>query len=128
LRWGIQQDHTVKVLVGDHSGVVRSRLVARLRESGLDVVGEADSLAAITSLAVIVQPDAIVTDVRFADGRGAAAIRAVRQSAPHALVVVLSNTVHYRVPCLTSGADYFLDKSAEFDEVAPTLTRSPRYR
>jgi two-component system, NarL family, response regulator DevR len=124
----IQQDHTVKVLVGDHSAVVRSRLVARLRESGLEVVGEADSLASITTLALLRQPDAIVTDVKFADGRGAAAIRALRESAPRALLMVLSNTMHFRVPCLTSGADYFLDKSTEFDEVAQTLRRSPRFR
>jgi two-component system, NarL family, response regulator DevR len=120
------EDPTVKVLVGDHSGVVRSRLVARLRESGLDVVGEADSLEAMTSLAILVQPDAIVSDIKFADGRGIAALRAMRESAPRALLMVVSNTLHLRVSCLTSGADYFLDKSTEFDEVAPTLTRSPK--
>jgi two-component system, NarL family, response regulator DevR len=118
----------VKVLVGDHSGAVRSRLVARLRESGLNVVGEADSLAAITSLAVLNNPDAIVTDVKFADGRGAKVIRAMRESAPRALLVVLSNTMHFRQACLSSGADYFLDKSTDFDEVATTLTRSARNR
>jgi DNA-binding NarL/FixJ family response regulator len=118
----------VKVLVGDHSGVVRSRLVARLRESGLDVVGEADSLATIQSLAVLKQPDAIVTDIRFSDGRGPDVVRALRECAPQALLLVLTNTLHFRVSCLTYGADFFLDKSNEFEEVATTLKRSPRYR
>jgi two-component system, NarL family, response regulator DevR len=118
----------VKVLVGDHSGVVRSRLVAQLRESGLNVVGEADSLASITSLAILIKPDAIVTDVKFVDGRGAKVIQAMRESAPRALLVVVSNTMHFRQACLSSGADYFLDKSSEFDEVAVTLKRSARNR
>jgi DNA-binding NarL/FixJ family response regulator len=118
----------VKVLVGDHSAVVRSRLVARLRESGLDVVGEADSLAAITSLAILVKPDAIVTDIKFDDGRGVVVVRAMRKSAPHALLVVLTNTLHFRLPCLTNGADFFLDKSSEFEEVTSTLTQSPTSR
>jgi DNA-binding NarL/FixJ family response regulator len=116
----------VKVLVGDQFDAVRSRLVARLRESGVDVVGEADTVAGITSLASRVQPDAIVTDIKFADGCGAAVVLALRASAPAALLIVLTNTVHFRDPCLASGADHFLDKSTEFDQVAATLGRSPK--
>jgi two-component system response regulator DevR len=117
----------VKVLVGDHSTVVRTRLVARLRECGLDVVGEADSLATASILASQLQPHAIVTDVKFADGQGVVVVRTIKLSAPSALLVVLTNTVHFRQACLANGADYFLDKSTEFDEVAPTLAR-PRNR
>lgn len=118
----------MKVLVGDHFDAVRSRLVARLRECGIEVVGEADTLAGATSLAARVKPDAIVTDITFADGLGAAVVIALRASAPCALLVVLTNTLHFRQPCLASGADYFLDKSTEFDQVATTLGRSPKVR
>ncbi|HEY5950135.1 MAG TPA: response regulator transcription factor [Kofleriaceae bacterium] len=118
----------MKVLIADHSDVVRSRLVARLRESGLEVVGEADSLATATSLARELQPDAIVTDVKFADARGADVVRAVRELAPKVLLVVLSNTLHFRQLCMASGADYFLDKSTEFEEVVMTLARRSKLR
>ena len=117
----------MKVLVGDHSAVVRTRLVAQLRECGLDVVAEADSLESTSALAIQLQPQAIVTDVKFADGQGVVVVRLIKQSAPAALLVVLTNTVHFRQSCLANGADYFLDKSTEFDDVASTLAR-PRNR
>jgi DNA-binding NarL/FixJ family response regulator len=110
-------------LVADPSDVVRQRLVARLRECGIDVVAEATSLAELSAAAARVQPKAIVTDILFPDGRGPVVVHAARSSAPRALLVVLTNTVHYRQACLELGVDSFLDKSTDFDEVAPTLRR-----
>jgi DNA-binding NarL/FixJ family response regulator len=113
----------MSVLVADPADVVRQRLVVRLRESGLDVVAEATSLAEMSALAARMQPDAIVTDVVFPDGRGLAIVEAARRSAPRAVVVILTNAVHYRQACLANGVDGFLDKSTDFDEVAPALRR-----
>jgi DNA-binding NarL/FixJ family response regulator len=114
-------DPWVKVLVVDPSDAVRSRLVQRLRDAGLDVVGETGTIAGALALAAIAAPDAIVADVLLADRRGAAVVISVRALAPAAWVVVLTNATHYREACLTHGADVFLDKSTEFDLVAATL-------
>ena len=111
----------MRVLVIDPSVAIRGRLVARLRDAGLDVCGEAsgcsDGLTLIASLA----PDAIVLDVRVPDHPPLACLREVRVRAAGAVIVVLTNDTHYRGPSLAVGADHFLDKSADFDAVAAVL-------
>jgi DNA-binding NarL/FixJ family response regulator len=111
----------VRVLVIDASAAIRTRLVARLHEAGLEVAAEADTVAAALVQVAAHRPDAIVVDVLLADGRGPDVVAALRAAAPVARVVVVSNATHYRRSCLERGADCFLDKSSEFDAVAVTL-------
>jgi len=116
----------VRVLVVDPSDGLRSRVISRLRELGLEVIGEAGTLGETFCLATSLQPDAIVTDIMLPDGRGSEVVAALHRATPSAVLLVLTNTLHYRQQCLASGADYFLDKSVDFDAVAPTLVRARR--
>lgn len=119
----------MRVLVIDPSALVRTRLVARLTEAGLDIVGQATSSALARGYARITSPDAIVLDVELADRGGLALIGELKKIAPNALVVVLTNALPYRRYCLQLGADAFLDKSADFDALAELLTQArPRIR
>lgn len=111
------------VLVVDRSDAVRSRLVSRLREAGLDVGGEASSLAEAFEVLTRFQPCAIVADVLLPDGRGPTIVAAFRSRAARAKIVVVTNATHYRDRCLAHGADHFLDKSAQFDDVSVVLGR-----
>lgn len=111
----------MRILVVDHSDAVRARLVERLREQGLDVVGETGDLVGAVALAARLMPDAIVTDVVFPEYRGAEVVLAVRHAAPAAHLVVVTNEKHHRAHCLACGADHFLDKSKQFDEIAAAL-------
>jgi DNA-binding response OmpR family regulator len=114
----------VDVLVVDPSGAVRSRLVSRLRDVGLAVDGEADTAADALRIARSLTLDAIVLDVLFPDRLGLELLRDLRLHAPGAIIVILTNATHYRKRCLDGGADHFLDKSSEFDQVVPTLAVS----
>jgi DNA-binding NarL/FixJ family response regulator len=114
----------VKVLVIDPSALIRTRLIARLTEAGLDIVGQATSSALARGYARITTPDAIVLDVELADRGGLALIAELKEIAPEAILVVLTNALPYRRYCLQLGADAFLDKSTDFDALSELLTQA----
>ena len=114
---------SVRVLVVDESRGVRERLVVRLRDAGLEVVGEAATGAEAIAWVIAAAPDAIVIDVLLPDRRGLDVLPALRAAAPRAVIVVLTNAPEYRRHCLDRGADAFLDKSREFERVAGELAR-----
>lgn len=109
------------VLVVDRSAAVRARVIARLREAGHVLAGEAATLAEASALIAAQAPDAIVADVELPDGPGVEIVAALRARAPGATVVILTNATHFRPVCLAEGADHFLDKSGEFDMITTVL-------
>ena len=127
----VRHDRNVKVLVADHSDTVRTRLVARLREADVEVVAEADTLAAAvdqlaprpgtTTSASTGAIAVVITDIMFPDSRGADVVATLRERAPSVLLIVATNELHYRRTCLGAGAHHFIDKSTEFDELAALL-------
>jgi DNA-binding NarL/FixJ family response regulator len=111
----------VTVLVVDAAVAVRTRLVARLREAGLDVIGEVASIDSALALAGRQMPRAIIVDVDLPGHRGLGVIADLKIALPSAALVVFTNASPYRRACLAAGADRFLDKSSEFDSVASAV-------
>ena len=114
----------MRVLVIDDSAAVRSRIVDRLLDAGLEVIGEAASSDEGLALARQHAPDAVVLDARLPDGGGAELLIRLKRAQPPPFVVVITNETRYRTRCLALGADVFLDKSAEFEAVVTTLLAS----
>jgi DNA-binding NarL/FixJ family response regulator len=54
-------------------------------------------------------------------------LETVKKDRPVPLVIMLTNFAHeqYRQKCLQLGADYFFDKSTEFDRVTEVLRKLP---
>ncbi len=107
------------VLVVDAAIAVRSRLVGRLREAGLDVIGEATSVRGAIDL--VCEPRAIVVDIELPGHPGLSVIADLKRRFPDATLVVFTNASAYRRACLSAGANGFFDKSSEFDSVAGML-------
>jgi two-component system response regulator DevR len=103
---------------------IRGRLVEMLAAvDGVSVIGQTDSVAQASSDILRDRPDAVVLDLKLADGHGLQVLRAVQAQAPGIAVIVLTNFVddHYRQTCLRAGARYFFDKTTEFDRVPHVL-------
>ena len=70
--------------------------------------------------------DVLVVDVQLKQGSGIGTVRDARARwsvlAP-ALIIVLTNHSYptVRQHCLAAGADHFLDKSQQFDQVVPLI-------
>ena len=116
----------MKVFVVEDSTAVRERLVEMIREvASVDVVGEADCYVNAVAGIVRTAPDVAIVDIRLADdtGSGIDVLNKVRRLMPAVRAIVMSNYVtpqHVKASA-DAGAEYFLDKSADFDRIPEIL-------
>ena len=110
----------LKVFLADDSAPIRARVALLLASDALLVVGEAETPQACIAGILATRPDVVVLDVQLQGGQGLEVLRAVRGAAPGIAFVVFSNNSApaYRKRYLGAGAVRFLDKSAEFDQLA----------
>ena len=114
----------VRVFVADSSSAVRTRLTAMLAETqGIEVVGHTGHSRGVARKICDTRPDAVLLEIRLADGSGLDVLRQLKQDNPQLIVVMLTNyvTPQYRRECLKAQADCFLDKTREFDRIAEVL-------
>ncbi len=111
----------------DSSAAISIRLVARLREAGLEVVGRAAKAAAALQQVATQTPDAVVLDPHLPDQSG---LDHAAGAAPLALLVVFGSDPHprYRSHCRALGADLFYDKTTELDALAIGLAQAAALR
>lgn len=114
----------MKVLIVDDSEIVSERLKAMLGEiPDVETIGQAkDPLEATRSFQGL-NPDVVILDIEMRDGSGINVLQKMKSDNRSPLVIVLTNQYYsqYRKKCKDAGADFFFDKSAEFDKVAEVL-------
>jgi len=113
-----------RVLLVEDSLPVRQRIRSMIEESGQGtIVGEAANAIAAVALFREHKPDAVVLDLHLTEGSGDVVLREIKQTTPDCTVIVLTNYAipEYREICLSSGADYFLDKSMDYERVPGVL-------
>jgi DNA-binding NarL/FixJ family response regulator len=124
MRGPLSRRKKMKVLIADDSKVVVERLADLLRDvAGLEVIGKAgDAPQAILSIRQM-NPDAVILDLQMPGGSGLDVLRAVRPDHPNMFVLVCTNYPYpqFREECLAAGADFFLDKSTEFEKLPVIL-------
>lgn len=114
----------MRVLIADDSVIVRERLISLLTDiRGLEVVGQAGDAAEARGLAEKLKPDVAILDLRMPKGSGADLLHDIKQLDPAPTVIMLTNYPHpeNRKKCIDRGADYFFDKSTEFNKVVSVL-------
>ena len=116
------------VFIVDDSPVVRDRLVAMISElPNVEVVGQADiAFEAIDSIRQL-RPAVVVLDISMPGGSGMYVLESIKKERPGPTVIMLTNFAHeqYRQKCLQLGADYFFDKTTEFERVTEVLRQVP---
>ncbi|MEO6569706.1 MAG: response regulator transcription factor [Opitutaceae bacterium] len=84
----------IRVMLADDSEVVRMGLRALLSaEAGLEVVGEAGSVATAVEMSARTKPEVLLLDLRLPDGSGFDACRQILQRLPETRVLVLTSVV-----------------------------------
>lgn len=115
----------MRVLIADDSAAVANRLAELLAEEvpGAQLIGLARNVSEAISGVQSTSPDVLILDLQMPDGSGLAVLRAVRRGHPRLQVLVCTNypAPKYREECLNSGANFFLDKSKEFELIPGIL-------
>jgi DNA-binding NarL/FixJ family response regulator len=111
----------IRVLVVDDHPVVRHGLMAILRwEQDMELVGEAADGAEAVRMILDHQPDVVLLDLRLPQLSGIEVMRRVRGKAPGTRFLVLTtyDTDEYIAPALAAGANGYLLKDVEPDELS----------
>jgi DNA-binding NarL/FixJ family response regulator len=107
---------TIRVLLCDDQALVRSgfRLIVDARED-LEVVGEAEDGRAVVELAVQLDPDVILMDVRMPNVDGVEATRRLVAAGSRARILILTtfDLDEYVYDALRAGASGFLLKDVQ---------------
>lgn len=114
----------MRVYVVEDSPIVRERLLEMLTEiEGVDVVGSADNAADAVTDILHLLPDVAVLDIKLKGGSGIAVLEQVHRQAPGVATIMLTNfaSAEHRQRCLGAGANYFFDKTDEFENVKGAL-------
>lgn len=114
------------MLIVEDSRIVAGRLGDLLSEiDGVTVVGKPDTADQAIAYLEASEPDAIILDLHLRQGTGFEVLERIRELDRQPLVIILTNypLPQYRELSLSRGADFFFDKSTQFDEVVKVVER-----
>ena len=115
----------LRVLLVEDSPVIREAVVELIEADGLARVvcatdSEADAIRELTANPY----DVYIVDLRLREGSGFGVLRALQESRPDALTIVLTNYTSQaiRKRCAELGVKWFFDKSSEFEAIADLIS------
>lgn len=119
----------LKVFLADDSALIRERVCGLLAAGDITVVGHAPSPQGAIEGILASAPDVVVLDVQLEGGSGLQVLRAVRHAAPGIAFVVFSGNSGpaYRKLYLGAGAETFLDKSTQSDQLVQAVTKASQH-
>jgi len=116
----------MKIFIADDSPLIRDRLTEQIESiEAVYVVGYArDALSAVAGV-INTQPDLAILDIRLPKGNGIDVLRQIKQQQPRLTCIMFTNypSRKNKQICLEVGADYFYDKSFEFNQLTQTIKR-----
>ena len=116
----------LSVLIADDSSFIRERLPGMLSElSGVEVIGQAEDGDEAIDSARSLNPDVVILDIRMPGKSGMEVLQQLKKEKPGRVVIVLTNYPYpqYRKKCLDLGAEFFFDKSADFENLFAVLKK-----
>jgi two-component system, NarL family, response regulator DevR len=116
----------LRVFLVEDTIPIRQRMAARLGAiDGVEIVGEAEEAGAALTGIDTTRADVVVLDLRLSAGTGIELLVSLAKSMSPAITIVLTNhsSTWFRQACVAAGAQYFFDKTSEFDLACDTITR-----
>lgn len=114
----------MNVVIADDSKILSERLIEMLAEiSGINIVGQAATGFEAIDLIEKHHPDAVLLDIRMPSGNGIDVLNTLKRIGCSPVIIMLTNfpLPQYRKLCRNAGADYFFDKSNDFEKVFDIL-------
>ncbi len=118
----------LKIMTVDDSVIVAERLALMLNEvEKVKFLGNATNIATALHLIGERVPHVVILDINLKDdmlvANGVHLLIQLRRKYPTMKIIMLTNLSgpQYRSTCMTLGADYFFDKTNDFEKIPETL-------
>ena len=118
----------MKVFIADDSSELRERIVDMIsEEESIEMVGQAENVPEAINAIRKLKPDVIILDIRMPGGCGIDVLNTIEKDGCTPIIIMLTNYPYpqYRKKCFDAGADFFFDKSSEFEKVIDVLQCVP---
>lgn len=130
----MEQQSTIRVLIADDHDIFRDGLSFLLmKESSVQLVGDAANGKQLLQLAEELKPDIILTDLKMPELDGIKAIKIIKQNFPDIKIIALStfDSDAMVIDALEAGAMGYIVKNADRGEIVDAIrmvyTGSPYY-
>ena len=116
----------MKVFIVDDSRAFRKELInllSKLKE--VEIVGQAqDSVKAMEAIQRL-KPDGVILGIPIPGGNGIRLVKNIKKDKLAPIVIILTHYPYrqYRKKYMDAGADFFFDKSTEFEKVIDVLKK-----
>ena len=115
----------MKIVIADDSSLLRKRINFFLNNiNNIDIVGEAVNGLEVLKLIEDKKPNLVIMDIRMPEMNGIEVLRKIRELKMKVKVCILTKYPYpqYRKRCLKAGADYFLSKTEDFEDIKIVIT------
>lgn len=116
----------MNLFIVEDSLLIQNRLMRFIEElPDIDIVGISSEISGAYEKILSTHTDAMILDIQLSDGNGLGLLKQIKISTPNIRVVVLTNHSNEanRMQALRAGADSFLDKSTDFEQIPALLQR-----
>ena len=116
----------MKIFIADDSREIRKRIIAMLSDlvESIEMIGEAENVQdAIKSIPEF-DPDVVILDIRMPGGSGIDVLKNIKKKNEVPIIIILTSYPYsqYRNKCMEAGADFFFDKSRDFEEIVKVVS------
>jgi len=116
--------NVIRVVIADDSCVIRCRLAQKISKlRGIIVARESDDVASTIEAIHAERPNVVILDIQMPGGSGIDVLKQMKEEQSDVIVIMLTNypLTPLKKKCLELGADYFFDKTTEFEKVSEVL-------
>lgn len=116
----------MNLFIVEDSLLIQNRLMRFIEElPDVDIVGISSDINGVYEKILSTHTEAMILDIQLSDGNGLSLLKKIKTSSPDIHVVVLTNHSNEanRMQALRAGADSFLDKSTDFEQIPALLLR-----
>ncbi len=115
----------MKIVIADDSALWRDRIKSLLNNiEGVFVAGEAENGVEALQLIMEKEPDLAILDIRMPGMNGIELLKKIRELKINVKVFIITNFPYpqYKKKCLEAGADYFLCKTDDIEDMIIYIT------
>jgi len=116
----------MRILIADDSTLVRNSLKKLLLSLDNSLqIGESTNIQQTLKIFQKLNADLIILDIRMPDGNGIEALKIIKKQKPEQKVMIFTNYPNAlnRAKCKAAGAEYFFDKSVDFEQLYETVKK-----
>jgi two-component system chemotaxis response regulator CheY len=116
------------ILIVDDSMLIVDRLQQMLKGSEITgSINHAGDYDTALSLLAQIRPEIVLLDINLPGKSGLSILKYIKDNYPSSIVIMITNQAddYYRKICTRMGADHFVDKSKDFEQIPLIISSLP---